>query len=411
MKKRVMAVLSVLLILAIVFTGCAAPAQSSEPAQTQAATEAPKTEAPATDAPATTPGETASTGGSDKELPKGDWYIGLANGYMGNTWRAQYVEAFEAKCEELKQAGIIGNYVSASTVSDVTEQLNQINNMIADGVDCIQLNPISPASVVPIKEICDEAGVLLVINTDPAAVDAEMVEVLCDNKQFFEIMTKWFIDKLDGKGNIVQITGTPGMPATIVRQAVAEKLLAETDIKVLGSAPGSWSQTESQTAMATFLSTYDNIDGVLTEDVMAEGIIRAYETAGVDVPVMTGDYVMSFFKKWETMPELDACATTFQPHAAAEGVSYAVRILNGWELDKEVLGANPLDETMNNAINIPPSYCITKEKPSEDEEWLQGYDLTEFISLDEALELGADLSDTASLGKTLSDEEWNAMFK
>ena len=111
--------------------------------------------------------------------------------------------------------------------------------MIADGVDCIQLNPISPASVVPIKEICDEAGVLLVINTDPAAVDAEMVEVLCDNKQFFEIMTKWFIDKLDGKGNIVQITGTPGMPATIVRQAVAEKLLlAETDIKVLGSAPG-----------------------------------------------------------------------------------------------------------------------------------------------------------------------------
>ena len=59
MKKRVMAVLSVLLILAIVFTGCAAPAQSSEPAQTQAATEAPKTEAPGTDAPATTPAETA----------------------------------------------------------------------------------------------------------------------------------------------------------------------------------------------------------------------------------------------------------------------------------------------------------------------------------------------------------------
>ena len=43
MKKRVMAVLSVLLILAIVFTGCAAPAQSSEPAQNQAATEAPNT--------------------------------------------------------------------------------------------------------------------------------------------------------------------------------------------------------------------------------------------------------------------------------------------------------------------------------------------------------------------------------
>ena len=409
MKK----VMVVLLVLAMAFSlvACGTPTTGTE--QTSEAPASQPSEQVSAEAPAsadTSASTEASASGDTKQVPKGDWYIGLANGYIGNTWRAQYVESFEAKAKELQEAGIIGKYVTASTNTDVTEQLNQINNMISDGVDAICINIISPASVVPIIELCKKANVLLVIATDPAGVDANLTEVLVDNEDFFEIMTKWFIDKLGGEGNIVQITGNPGMPATIVRQRVAADLLAKTNIKVLGSAPGSWSQTEAQSAMATFLSTYDKIDGVLTEDVMAEGIIRAYETAGVEVPVMTGDYVMSFFRKWQTMPNLDSCATTFQPHASADALSYAVRILNGWTLDTE-LSPNPLDESMINVINIPPSYCITKDKLKGDEEWAKGYDNTQFISLDEALELGADLSDSAALGTAWSEDQWNAVFK
>lgn len=350
---------------------------------------------------------------SDK-LPQGDWYIGLANGYMGNTWRAQYVEAFETKAEQYKKAGVIKDYISASTSGDVTEQLNQINDMISKGIDCLLINPISPSSMAPIIAKCKAADVLLVVASDPAGVDDSLVEVLTDNGAFFAIMTQWLVDKLDGKGNIVHITGTPGMPADLVRQKVAEEILAEyPDIKVLGTAPGSWSQTEAQTAMSTFLSTYDNIDAVLAQDVMSEGIIRAYETAGVDVPLMTGDYVMSFFRKWETMDNLDACATTFQAQASADALAYAVRKLNGMELNIE-LEANPLDETMVNAINIPPSYCVTKDGITEEDAekaWVKGYDKVQYISLQEALELGEDLADTAALGTTLSEEQWDAMFK
>lgn len=360
--------------------------------------------------------ETAQETGAEvsEKLPQGDWYIGLANGYMGNTWRAQYVEAFESKAEQYKQAGVIKDYISASTSGDVTEQLNQINDMISKGIDCLLINPISPSSMAPIIAKCKAADVLLVVASDPAGVDDSLVEVLTDNRAFFAIMTQWLVDKLDGKGNIVHITGTPGMPADLVRQKVAEDILSQyPDIKVLGTAPGSWSQTEAQTAMSTFLSTYDNIDAVLAQDVMSEGIIRAYETAGVDVPLMTGDYVMSFFRKWETMDNLDACATTFQAQASADALAYAVRKLNGMELNVE-LEANPLDETMVNAINIPPSYCVTKDGITEEDAekaWVKGYDKVQYISLQEALELGEDLADTAALGTTLSEEQWDAMFK
>ena len=411
MKKVLVLVLVLVMVMSLVACGqkdepaTDATDEAATDATDEAATDA--TDETATDEVAT---DTETSESGDKELPQGDWFIALANGYIGNTWRAQYVEAFEAKGQELVDAGYIAKYEVASTNTDVTEQLNQINSLVSDGVDAICLNPISPASVIPIIEICKENDVLLVIATDPAGVDPEIKEVLVDNSEFFEIMTKWFIEKMDGTGNIVQITGNPGMPATIVRQAVVDRLLADTDIKVLGSAPGSWSQTEAQAAMTTFLSTFDNIDGVLTEDVMAEGIIRAYETAGIEVPIMTGDYVMSFFRKWDTMPELQSVTTTFQPQASGDAISYAVRILNGWETNVE-FDANPLDESIVNVINIPPSYCVTKEPITGDEAWAQGYELTQFISLAEALELGADLADTAALGTALTDEQWNAMFK
>lgn len=403
MKKTIGFVLCVVMVV-MIFAACAAPAaESSAPAsESVAATEGSEENLPDADATAATD--------KDAATPTSDIVVGLANGYMGNTWRAQYVEAFETKAQELKDKGVIKDFMSASTNTDVTEQLNQINNMISNGVNAILLNPISPASVAPILAKCEASGVLLVIATDPAAVDENMVEVLVDNKAFFEIMTKWFVDKLGGKGNIVQITGTPGMPADLVRQKVAEDILAQyPDIKVLGSAPGSWSQTESQSVMSTFLSTYDQIDGVLTQDVMAEGILRAYETAGKDAPIMTGDYVFSFFRKWETLPDLEACGATFQPQASADALQYAVRILQGKTLTAE-LGPNPLDETMINAINIPPSYCVTKEAPAADAEWTKGYDKTQFISLEEAIKLGEGQPDTASLGSSLSDEQWDEMF-
>jgi ABC-type sugar transport system substrate-binding protein len=349
----------------------------------------------------------ASAAPAQKEI-----IAGLANGYFGNTWRAQFVEAFEDKAKELKEAGVIKDYMSASTNTDVTEQMNQINNMISSGVNLICLNPISPASVTPIQAVCEASDVLLVIDTDPAAVDENLIEVLVDNKQFFEIMTKWFVETLGGKGNIVHITGTPGMPADLVRQKVVADILAYyPDINILATAPGSWSQTASQSAMATFLSTYDNIDGVLTQDVMAEGILRAYETAGKKPPIMTGDYVFSFFRKWETLPDLVACTTTFQPHGSAEGLQYGVRVLQGKKLKKDRLGPNPLDETMINAINMPPAYAVTKEAAPADASWRKGYDLTEFISLKEALAIGEGQPDSANLGRSLPDSAWDDMFE
>lgn len=346
-------------------------------------------------------------------LPQGDWVIGMANGYFGNTWRAMYVGAFEEKCQEYKDAGIIADYYVESTNADATEQLNQVNDLIKKGCDAICVNAVSASAMMPVITACQKAGVLCVISADAVGIDDSVVEVITDNEALWYIMTYWMAEKLEGKGNIVKITGTPGMPATVIRQGVADKILAEyPDIKVIAEAPGSWSETEAQSAMSTILSTYSDIDAVLTEDVMAEGIMRAYETAGEEIPIMTGDYVMSFFRKWDKEANgQDFCVTTFQPQASADAVAYAVRVLNGMELTYE-LQPNNMDHECINAILTPPSYCITMNGVSEedkDKQWAT-YEGVEYISLAEALEIGADLDDTEDLGKSMSEETWDSFF-
>lgn len=406
MKRKRYLAMGLAAVMVLSLAACGGKKETTEAPAAPAETEEPAA------APDEEPAEAPAASGSSEG--QGDWVIGMANGYFGNTWRAQYVASFEEKCEEYKQAGIIADYYCESTNADATEQLNQVNDLIQKGCDAICVNAVSASAMMPVITACENAGVLCVIATDPVGVDDSIVEVLVDNEALYYIMAEWLCAKIDGSGNIVKITGTPGMPATVVRQTVADSVLSEhPDIKVVAEAPGSWSQTEAQSAMSTILSTYSDIDAILTEDVMAEGIMRAYETAGEDLPLMTGDYVMSFFRKWsEEAADKDFCVTTFQPQASADAVAYAVRVLNGKELNYE-LKPNSMDHDVVNAIMTPPSYCVTLNGVTDadkDASWAT-YEGVSYISLSEALEIGADLDDTEALGKAIDDATWDTYFK
>lgn len=336
--------------------------------------------------------------------------IGYANGYIGNTWRSQMVENFETKAEELKAAGIIKDYTIANTDNDVTEQMNQLNTMINDGVDALIIDPVSPTSLTSVVAKAKEKGILVVISNDPAAYEGT-VAVVGNNYSWFEIQTKWIAEKLSGKGDIVMIDGVSGNAAdTLRKQAAADVLANYPDIKVLGSAPGNWSQADAQSVTSTFLSSYENIDGILTQDVMAEGVLRAYETADKKVPIMTGDYIFSFLRKWAEDDSIDTIGVPYAPGISVDSLNVTIRLLQGKEIDEKYLSPNPMDESLVNAIMIDPPYVVTNEG-DQDAPWMEGYDFTKAISIDEAVALGEGKPETAALDAWLSDEQIDAFFK
>ena len=85
------------------------------------------------------------------------------------------------------------------------------------------------------------------------------------------------------------ISGIADQPGNIARDQAADEVLAKyPDIKVLAKANGNWDQAAAQQVMTDLLGSFPNIDGVLTQDGMTLGILRAFEAAGRKSPARHG---------------------------------------------------------------------------------------------------------------------------
>lgn len=336
--------------------------------------------------------------------------IGFANGYFGNTWRSQFVENIQKEAEKYKKDGTIKELKIANSNADVQQQLNQLNSMINAGVDALMINPVSAKSLGPVIAKAKAKNILVVITNDPAAYEGTYA-VIGNNDAFWRIQAEWIAQKLNQKGNIVQINGLPGNTADQLRQEAAKDVLKKyPGIKILSSVPGKWDQSVAQQSMSTLLSTYNNIDGILMQDVMTEGVLRAYENAGKKPPIMTGDYTFGFLRKWQKMPDLESIAVSYAPGVSADALNVTVNLLKGKKIKEEVLQPNPLDKNLKNTIQIDPPYVVTKNKESN-APWLKGLKFTKAISLEEAIQLGKGKPDGASLDATLTQEQIDSFFE
>ena len=143
---------------------------------------------------------------------------------------------------------------------------------------------------------------------------------------------------------------------------------------------------------------------------MAEGVIKAYENAGKDIPVMTGDYTKSFFAKWAEMEDLNTIGVPYAPGNATVALEVAVRLLQGKEIDEANLVANPMDENLINTVMVAPPYVVTKEAQPTLRGW-KDWKIQKLFHWMKQLELLKDSADTAALDGYMSDEAVDKLFK
>lgn len=348
------------------------------------------------------------------EIPEGGFTIGFVNGYWGNNWRAQFVDGAVAVAEKWKERGIVKELIVQNVNDDVTKQIVQLNSLLDQGVDCLVINPVSAESLAGVVKKAKQLGVLIVNADDPAAYEGTY-SVCGDHRAFIGIQAAWLGEQLKDMGpvDIVHIHGLAGNSCDKVRIDETYKHLNKyPNINIIAEAPGGWNQTKAQDIMSNWLSTYPNIDAVMTQDIHAEGILRAYDIAGKEYPIMTGDYNMGFFRKWADNPQLKTIGVTYNPGIGGDAVEVAVRLLMGWTFKEGALVPNQVDPELINTVQVAPAFVVTKvAKPNGP--WLKGYDLGDFtkvISLDEAIKLGEGQPDTYLLDETLEDDVVDALF-
>lgn len=314
--------------------------------------------------------------------------IGVSNGFVGSEWRTQMIQQIEDVVQEFNDNGVAVELVVESADTDVQGQVQQIQNLINRGVNAIIVNPNDQNALNSALEEAVEAGIV-VIAVDQEIGAAGAYNVVIDQKEWAKISAQWLADQLGGQGDIVLIEGFVGHPANEARMAgVQEVLDANPGLNVVGRESGMWDQATGQQVMSDFLASLPNIDGVWTQDGMAQGALTAIQTANPDEwPVMVGEARAGYLQLWNTIlaenPDFTSIGVVNPPYVGAAGVRVAAQLLCGDTVDEAQL-AGPFGNSLYVAIPEP----ITSDSFQAEYEAIAdapaSYTLDTFVSQGEA---------------------------
>lgn len=223
MKKFI----SIALVLMLVFAafGCAAPAAPAAPAESAdpAASAAPA--APAAPAPA--PAE------EDDEIVIGFLYQDLFTEF--------WVCGYDIAMEELKAAGV--TILERNANSDANTQIEQLNDVIAQGVDGVLCFSLDGDSGVALGKIANEAGVpIAFVNKPPTDQSYKYIVANCDNDSTAYETVKYMVEQAVAK---FEATGEKLTPLIMVGDLADPNAVARKDgyYRAIGEHPEVFNDT------------------------------------------------------------------------------------------------------------------------------------------------------------------------
>lgn len=290
-SKWLSLVLVLILLLTVCLTGCNSGSDTG--------TTTPAPEGPAV---ADEPGPDAATPSNSSS---GDGASGHSVGFiqltLGTTYHAAMSERFEAICKERG----VNVSMTASQNRTAEEQLALAEDLIAQGVEALVLNPVGDEIVPSIVKLCENAGIPLIC-VDNTSAGSGYTYVGIDNFAIARGIGQYVGEHYDG-GNTVYVRSTPtdtGCPAfrfggvmggmsdmgEMARFPLIDERYAPTDV----------GENDGLVQMEELLAANSKIDVVIVHHyAQALGALTAINNANrSDVKVITGfDGEKTFFDK------------------------------------------------------------------------------------------------------------------
>lgn len=176
-----------------------------------------------------------------------------------------------------------GTQVEIRTAKDNNrQQIEDIEAFIRQKVDLLIVAPNEAEAITPVIEQAFDAGIPVVLVDRKIRSEKYTAYVGADNYEIGKRAGSYIIDRLHGKGNMVEITGLSGStPAVERHRGMAESLKAAPGIKLAASADAGWFKEKAGAALDTILSRHSDIDLVFAQnDRMAIGAYRAAAQKG-----------------------------------------------------------------------------------------------------------------------------------
>lgn len=276
------------------------------------------------------------------EHPSRVYTIGMSQCNLGEPWRVQMNEDIKHAAATHPDLKVIFK----DAQNDTLKQRSHVEEFVSARADLII---ISPKEAQPLTEPVARAmaaGIPVIVLDRRLLGDKYTCFIGADNKKIGKAAGGWIVQKLGGKGKVVELMGlmtsTPGQD----RHTGFREGIAGSGVEIIFEADMKWLEPDARKEMESALSRFDHIDLVYAHnDPGAHGAYLAAKAAGRAGIAFVGiDALPQEGVAYVQQGILDA---TFQyPTGGAEAVKTALQILKNQPVPKEiVLGTRLFDKS------------------------------------------------------------------
>lgn len=282
--------------------------------------------------------------------------VGYAQVGAESEWRTGNTASIKEAAEAL---GVELMFVDGQQEQE--NQIKAIRTFIAQQVDVIGVSPVVETGWESVFQEAKDAGIPIILVDRRANVPEDLyaVRLGSDFAEEGRNAARVMVKLLNGKGNIVEISGTvDSAPATDRYNGFREILENYPGIKIIASETGDFTRARGREVMADLLQRYGSqIDALYAHnDDMAIGAIKAIEAYGLkpgtDIKIVSIDAIRDAFK---AMIEGKLNATVeCNPLLGHKFFELALKVANGEPVPKWI----PSDESIyypENAAEILPT--------------------------------------------------------
>lgn len=286
----------------------------------------------------------------------------FANASISNPWRQTGWITMNQQLQVLQEAGAISEMETRDAQDSDDTQIADIDYFINEGnCDVFIISPNSTAAMTPAVERACETG-------KPVIVFDRGVETDCPTTFIHPIggfawgidTAEFLIDELEEGDKVVALRILPGVDVLEQRWAAAEKLFDEAGIDAVDYFTGA-DPAEIKKIISDELAKGD-VQGVwMDAGDGAVAAIEAFEDAGADYPVMTGEDEMSFLRKWKEtgLTGLAPVYSNFQwrtPLLAAQMIFAGQQVPKEWVLPQLPIPAEEVDQYLEANEGMPDGH-------------------------------------------------------
>lgn len=273
----------------------------------------------------------AASAASDKKFK-----IALSNSFIGNKWRIEMENVFKAALQmEPFKSQVEGSWFNSG--NDVSKQSQQVSNLIAKKVDAIVVNAASPTGLNGILTQATQRGIL-VVSFDNVVTAPPVLKVNTDQFAFGKQLAEWLAKKMNGKGNVIMVTGVAGTFVDQDRNKGAESVWKKyPDIKVVNRYTGMWDSATAERNTAAILPSLPKIDGIWCQG-GTDGVLKAFIAAKRPLPPTAGEAENGFrkFMLGYKGHKVDGISIGQPPFLSVISLELARRVLAGTYPKKDI---------------------------------------------------------------------------